>query len=124
MQELTMRIALAQLNFTIGAFEQTYRQIRAAVDRARAAGAHMAVFTEMATTGYPPRDLLNHDTFIRANLDLLDRIAALTDERFGADRRVRHAEHGWGWKAALQYRGAVPARHRRRAPSQDAAAHV
>jgi NAD+ synthase (glutamine-hydrolysing) len=81
-QELTMRIALAQLNFTIGAFEQTYRQIRAAVDRARAAGAQMAVFTELATTGYPPRDLLNHDTFIRANLELLDRIAALTDERF------------------------------------------
>jgi NAD+ synthase (glutamine-hydrolysing) len=77
-----MRIALAQLNFTIGAFEQTYRQIRAAVDRARAAGAQMAVFTELATTGYPPRDLLNHDTFIRANLELLDRIAALTDERF------------------------------------------
>jgi NAD+ synthase (glutamine-hydrolysing) len=77
-----MRIALAQLNFTIGAFERTYMQIRAAVDRARAAGAQMVVFTELATTGYPPRDLLNHDTFIRANLELLDRIAALTDDRF------------------------------------------
>jgi predicted amidohydrolase len=78
-----MRIALAQLNFTIGAFEQTYRQIRSSVERARGVGAQLAVFTELATTGYPPRDLLNHDTFIRANLDLLERIAALTDDRFG-----------------------------------------
>ena len=78
-----MRVAAAQLNLTIGAFEHTYRQIRSAVDRARAEGAQLAVFTELATTGYPPRDLLNHDTFIRANLDLLDRVAALTDERFG-----------------------------------------
>src|SRR5215212_3728559 len=74
-----MRIALAQLNFTIGAFERTYEQIRAAVDRARAAEADLAVFTELATTGYPPRDLLNHESFIRANLELLDRVAALTD---------------------------------------------
>ena len=116
MQELTMRIALAQLNFTIGAFEQTYRQIRAAVDRARAAGAHMAVFTEMATTGYPPRDLLNHDTFIRANLDLLDRIAALTDERFGLIVGCVTPNTAGAGKplfntAALCQRGTVVARH-------------
>jgi NAD+ synthase (glutamine-hydrolysing) len=78
-----MRIALAQLNFTIGAFERTFEQIRSAVQRARAAGAELAVFTELATTGYPPRDLLHHESFIRASLDLLGHIAALTDERFG-----------------------------------------
>ena len=42
-----MRVALAQLNFTIGAFEQTFRQIRAAVERARRAGADLALFTEL-----------------------------------------------------------------------------
>ena len=78
-----MRVALAQLNFTIGAFDQTYQQIGAAVERARALGADLAVFTELATTGYPPRDLLTHESFIRASLDLLDRVAALSDERFG-----------------------------------------
>ena len=113
MQELTMRIALAQLNFTIGAFEQTYRQIRSAVDRARAAGAHLAVFTELATTGYPPRDLLNHDTFIRANLDLLDRIAALTDERFGLDRRAASRRT----RPARASRSSIPRRCASEAPS-------
>jgi NAD+ synthetase len=78
-----MRLALAQLNFTVGAFADTYEKVRAAVDRARTAGADLVVFTELATTGYPPRDLLYHESFIRANLDLLDRIAALTDERLG-----------------------------------------
>ncbi len=78
-----MRIALAQLNFTIGAFADTYGLIRSAVDRARAARAELAIFSELATTGYPPRDLLNHESFVRANLDLLERIAALTDARFG-----------------------------------------
>ena len=111
-----MRIALAQLNFTIGAFEQTYKQIRSAVDRARAAGAQLAVFTELATTGYPPRDLLNHDTFIRANLDLLDRIASLTDERFGLIVGCVTPNTAGAGKplfntAALCQRGTVVARH-------------
>jgi NAD+ synthetase len=78
-----MRLALAQLNFTVGAFSGTYDKVRTAVDRARTAGADLAVFTELATTGYPPRDLLNHESFVRANLDLLERIAALSDERLG-----------------------------------------
>jgi NAD+ synthase (glutamine-hydrolysing) len=78
-----MRLALAQLNFTVGAFAATYDKVRSAVDRARTEGADLVIFTELATTGYPPRDLLNHDSFVRANLDLLDRIAALSDERTG-----------------------------------------
>jgi NAD+ synthetase len=78
-----MRLALAQLNFTVGAFAETYEKVRTAVDRARTAGADLVVFTELATTGYPPRDLLYHESFIQANLDLLDRIAALTDDRLG-----------------------------------------
>ena len=111
-----MRIALAQLNLTIGAFEHTYKQIRSAVDRARAAGAQLAVFTELATTGYPPRDLLNHHTFIRANLDLLDRIASLTDERFGLIVGCVTPNTAGAGKplfntAALCQRGTVVARH-------------
>jgi hypothetical protein len=37
----------------------------------------------LATTGYPPRDLLFHDSFIDANLALLDRVATLTDDATG-----------------------------------------
>ena len=34
--------------------------------------------SELATTGYPPRDLLTHPRFVDLNLDLLDRLAALS----------------------------------------------
>ena len=76
-----MRIALAQLNFTVGAFESNFAKMAAAVARASAAGADLVVFSELATTGYPPRDLLTHPRFIDLNLDLLDRVAALSTAR-------------------------------------------
>jgi NAD+ synthase/NAD+ synthase (glutamine-hydrolysing) len=78
-----MRLALAQLNFTVGAFEANFARMRDAVERARAAGADLVVFSELAATGYPPRDLLTHSGFVEANLALVDRLAALTDEQLG-----------------------------------------
>ena len=111
-----MRVALAQLNFTIGAFDKTFRQIRNAVERARRAGADLALFTELATTGYPPRDLLTHESFVRANLDLLARVAALTDERFGLVVGCATPNTAGSGKplfntAALCHRGTVVGRH-------------
>jgi NAD+ synthase (glutamine-hydrolysing) len=76
-----MRIALAQLDFTVGAFDANFEKIREAVARADAAGADLVVFSEMAATGYPPRDLLNHARFVDLNLELVDRVAALSTGR-------------------------------------------
>jgi len=45
------------------------------VERARARGAELAVFPELAITGYPPRDLLEKRSFVRANLAALERVA-------------------------------------------------
>jgi NAD+ synthase (glutamine-hydrolysing) len=53
-----MRFGFAELNFTVGAFEQNFAKIAAAIARAAAADADLLLFSEMATTGYPPRDLL------------------------------------------------------------------
>jgi NAD+ synthase (glutamine-hydrolysing) len=111
-----MRVALAQLNFTIGAFDKTFQQIRSAVDRSRRAGADLALFTELATTGYPPRDLLTHESFVRANLDLLARVAALTDERFGLVIGCATPNTAGSGKplfntAALCHRGTIVGRH-------------
>jgi NAD+ synthetase len=78
-----MRIALAQLDFTVGAFEANFAKIRDAVARAESAAADLVVFSEMAATGYPPRDLLNHARFVDLNLALLDRVAALSTGRLG-----------------------------------------
>src|SRR5260221_1657238 len=78
-----MRFALAQLNYTVGAFEANFLKVAEAAAQARSPGADLLVLSELATTGYPPRDLLNHDGFIDANLALRHRIAALSDRQLG-----------------------------------------
>ena len=75
-----MRIAIAQLDFTTAAFDRNLDAMRQAVDRSRAAGAQLVVFSELATIGYPPGDLLERDDVVDRNLVQLERIAALSDE--------------------------------------------
>ncbi len=70
-----LRIALAQVNTTIGDFEGNTRKILDYIDSARASGANIVVFPELAVCGYPPEDLLFKPQFIRANLDSLKKIA-------------------------------------------------
>jgi len=78
-----MRLVLAQLNFTVGAFEANFAKISGAVAQAKAAEGDLIVFSEMAATGYPPRDLLNHPRFIDLNLALVDKVAALSTAQLG-----------------------------------------
>ncbi|QGP92446.1 Glutamine-dependent NAD(+) synthetase [Neomoorella glycerini] len=59
-----MRIALAQLNPTIGDIRGNVAKIREAMARARGRGAGLIVFPELAVTGYPPRDLLCRQDFL------------------------------------------------------------
>ncbi len=58
------RIALAQIDTTVGDFAGNAARIRAATERARAAGATLVVFPELALCGYPPRDLLDQPDFL------------------------------------------------------------
>ncbi len=69
-----MKIALAQINPTIGAFDLNIRKMRQYIDRAKEAGIHLVVFPEMSITGYPPRDLLDRPGFVADNLKALDEI--------------------------------------------------
>jgi NAD+ synthase (glutamine-hydrolysing) len=59
----TMKIAVAQINTTVGDFVGNADRIRRAVDEARAQGARLVVTPEMALSGYPPEDLLLRDDF-------------------------------------------------------------
>lgn len=61
-----MRLALAQINPTIGALEANARLIASFIDKARQAGADAVVFPELALCGYPPRDLLLQEGFVEA----------------------------------------------------------
>jgi NAD+ synthase (glutamine-hydrolysing) len=53
-----MKIALAQLNYTIGAFEENVEKIIRSIRRARQEKVSLVVFSELAVCGYPPHDLL------------------------------------------------------------------
>jgi NAD+ synthase (glutamine-hydrolysing) len=60
-----MRIALAQLNYHIGNFEGNLQKMLAAVEQARQQKADLICFGELSVCGYPPRDFLEFDDFIR-----------------------------------------------------------
>ncbi|HZO57487.1 MAG TPA: NAD+ synthase [Bryobacteraceae bacterium] len=66
-----MRIALAQINTTVGDLTRNADLILATARKAAEGGAQVAVFPELAITGYPPRDLLEKPSFlVRAEREL------------------------------------------------------
>ena len=69
-----LRVALGQINPTVGDFERNVRMIVDAIERARTQGAALVAFPELAITGYPPEDLLFKPAFIEANLRALDEV--------------------------------------------------
>ena len=70
-----LRIALAQINTTVGDIAGNARKILRYVRRARDAGASLVLFPELAVTGYPPEDLLLRASFVRENVEAWDEIA-------------------------------------------------
>jgi NAD+ synthase (glutamine-hydrolysing) len=70
-----MRIALAQINPVVGDLDGNRDLILARLEEAKAAGADLALFPELAVTGYPPEDLLLRPGFVRAAEHTLEGIA-------------------------------------------------
>ncbi|MCB0703996.1 MAG: NAD+ synthase [Saprospiraceae bacterium] len=60
-----MKIAIAQLNFHIGNFEGNLQQMLRSVEEAKTKKADLICFSELSTCGYPPRDFLEFDDFIK-----------------------------------------------------------
>ena len=73
-----MKLALAQLNTTVGDIAGNEAKILAAYRRGAAAGADLVAVPELAIAGYPPRDLLLKNGFVARNLEALERLAAAT----------------------------------------------
>lgn len=71
----TLRIAIGQVNATVGDLEGNARKIQQGMEKARELGAHLVVFPEMCLTGYPPEDLLLRTKFVSENLRWLDECA-------------------------------------------------
>jgi NAD+ synthase (glutamine-hydrolysing) len=75
-----MRLALAQMNTVVGDLDGNRERIVARLEEAREAGADLVLFPELATTGYPPEDLLLRPGFLRAAAKTLDAVAAETKD--------------------------------------------
>src|SRR5918995_3982570 len=77
--EHRLRIALAQINTTVGDIEGNTARIREAIAAAHAERAQVVVLPELAIPGYPPEDLLLKGHFLDANREALEQIAAEVD---------------------------------------------
>jgi len=73
-----VRVALAQLNLTVGDLDGNVARVLAALERAEDAGADVAVFPELSITGYPPEDLLLKPGFVADNVRALNRVVRAT----------------------------------------------
>ncbi len=73
-----LRIALGQINPVVGDLAGNAERIVAGLEVAEDAGADLAVFPELAITGYPPEDLLLKPGFVADNLTVLSKVAAAT----------------------------------------------
>ncbi len=71
-----MKIALVQVNYLIGDFEGNTRKILENIQKAKRQHADLVVFAELSVCGYPPRDFLEFDDFIRRCNDQIQIIAA------------------------------------------------
>lgn len=70
-----MKIALAQLNYHVGNFEQNTSKIIRSIERAKNDQADLIVFAELSICGYPPRDFLEFNDFIRLCNEAVENIA-------------------------------------------------
>ena len=73
-----MKIALGQINPTVGDFSGNAAKIIEFSHRAQANGAGLILFPELSVCGYPPRDLVERASFVQHNRETVDRIAAET----------------------------------------------
>jgi NAD+ synthase (glutamine-hydrolysing) len=96
-----MRVALCQINTTVGDFDGNRARMLEAAGSCERAGAVLAVFPELTLTGYQPRDLLDRPAFVEDNLRALDRLVAelpraltslvgFVDRRQEGSRRTLH----------------------------------
>lgn len=75
-----MKIYLAQQNYHIGNFESNTAKIIDGINRAKAAGADLVLFSELCTCGYPPRDFLEFQDFLNECYAAIDKVKVHADD--------------------------------------------
>ena len=73
---VTVKIALAQINPTVGDFTGNADKLRQFAASALSRGAELVVFPELSVCGYPPRDLVELPAFVSRSRQVLEELAA------------------------------------------------
>lgn len=106
-----MKIAIAQINTTVGDFSGNKKKILNYLGSAQKMGADIVVFPELTVCGYPPRDLVEKPSFIQRNLECVEEIASKTKRTAVALGYISINEsqtgHGLFNTAGLLYDGSV-----------------
>ena len=76
---MSFRIALSQINSSVGDFERNKQKIIMSIRRAKKQKAKLVIFPELVITGYPPKDLLHKKEFLDKNREVLEDITGETD---------------------------------------------
>ena len=103
----SLRLALAQFDFPVGAVAANTDRVRGLLREAKAGGADLLVCPELSLSGYPPEDLLLRPSFLAACQAQLDALATATDG-FAALVGFPHSE-GVVYNAAALLRDGVVA---------------
>ena len=101
----TFRLALAQLNLTVGDLPGNTARMVEYLHLARESGADLVAFPELATTGYPPEDLLFKKSFIDANVAAMEQVVAESRGIAVVLGYVQPRESGIANSAAIGYDG-------------------
>ena len=112
-----MKVALAQINTTVGDFAGNEAKILAAYQRGVAAGAELVMCPELSVCGYPPRDLLLKRSFLPANWASVQRLAAATGKTglligYAGSHDQRPGREATNSAALLQNGGLFATRHK------------
>jgi len=74
-----MKIAIAQINTTVGDINGNFEKIISNLTKAKNEKTDLVVFPELTLTGYPPRDLLIKKSFVKKNIEVLHQLVKLTE---------------------------------------------
>ena len=119
-----MKVALAQINTTVGDLAGNEAKILAAYQRGIEAGAELVMCPELSVCGYPPRDLLYKRSFIPANWTSVQRLAAATGKTglligYAGSNDKRPGREATNSAALLQNGGILAMRHKTLLPTYD-----
>jgi len=120
----SLRVAIAQIDTTVGDFPGNSTKIVAHGRRAEESGADLVLFPELAVSGYPPRDLLERQSFLRESERTVERIARESGSAiwlYGAPIRNRARTGRAVFNAAIAARNGrrIAVYHKRLLPTYD-----